>query len=163
MTDAHERARGLGDFLVESHDWLRKELAHLRKQVDALVEDDSAGPFHRLSGDLAQQMRQHCLEFCGALEEHHTGEDRGAFPMLAYQYPEIESELTRLGEEHKTVAKLQKKIERLVQDYVPGQTDPARLRAELERLSTDLEAHFEYEEKTVVDLLNAMGPAPDIP
>lgn len=163
MSDAQERARGLGDFLVESHDWLRTELAHLRDQMDELVENDGAGPVHRLPGDLAQQLRQHCLEFCGALEEHHTGEDRGAFPMLASRYPEIEPELTRLGEEHKVVAELHKKIARLVQDYVPGQTDPTRLRAELERLAGDLEAHFEYEEKTVVDLLNALGPAPSIP
>lgn len=128
-----------------------------------LLTGNGDGPLNRLPASLAQQMREHCLAFCGALEEHHTGEDRGAFPMLAYQYPEIEPELTKLGEEHKVVATLQKKIVRLIQDYVPGETDLTHLHTELERLSTTLEAHFEYEEKTVVDLLNRVGPAPDIP
>ncbi|WP_116041262.1 hemerythrin domain-containing protein [Amycolatopsis palatopharyngis] len=163
MSETADRGRGLGDFLVESHDWLRKELVDLRRQVDELVTGSDDGTLEQLPADLGQQMRMHCLEFCGAVTEHHSGEDRGAFPMLAYSYPELEPELIKLGEEHKVVAKLQEEIRQLVEEYVPGETDPTRLRHELSRLSDDLEAHFEYEEKTVVDLLNTMGPAPDIP
>ncbi|WP_240687075.1 nitroreductase/quinone reductase family protein [Amycolatopsis suaedae] len=146
------RVRGLGDFLREAHDWLRAELAELRREADRAV--DGAG--------LRQQLRLHCREFCGALEQHHTGEDRGAFPMLAAAHPELEPELTRLGEEHKVVAALQADIRRLTEEYVPGQSDPHRLRAELNRLADELEAHFDYEERTVLGRLNAMGPAPDL-
>ncbi|WP_158896216.1 nitroreductase/quinone reductase family protein [Amycolatopsis anabasis] len=159
-----DRVTGLGDFLVESHDWLRHELGELRRQLDALAEGraDSA-TLERPSPDLAQQLRTHCLEFCGALEQHHTGEDQGAFPMLAQQYPELAEDLTKLGEEHKTVARLRRRIQQLVDDYVPGESDPSTIRDELEHLAAKLETHFEYEEKTVVNALNSLGPAPTRP
>ncbi|GAB3493318.1 nitroreductase/quinone reductase family protein [Amycolatopsis cihanbeyliensis] len=156
-----DRARGLGDFLVEGHEWLRAELAELRRQVDR-PSYGGADPAEPATPDLGQQLRAHCREFCGALVEHHTGEDRGAFPMLAQRFPALAPALTELAAEHETVARLQAEIRRLVEDHVPGEDDPVRLRDELDRLAADLEAHFAYEEKTVVTALNALGPAPDV-
>lgn len=158
-----DRVKGLGDFLIEVHDWLRKDLIELRSQLDQIIHGsaDSAA-LERTRPDLAQEMRTHCLTFCGALERHHTGEDMGAFPMLAQRFPALAPALTKLGEEHTVVAGLQKEIQSLVDGYVPGESDPTRLRDDLERLASELEAHFAYEEKTVFDALNATGPAPDI-
>ncbi|MEV6226257.1 nitroreductase/quinone reductase family protein [Saccharopolyspora shandongensis] len=159
-----DRVRGLGDFLVEGHDWLRKELTELRAQVDEIIAGDADGAaLERAKPGLAEQMRAHCLEFCAAVKEHHTGEDMGAFPMLAQQYPELAPDLEKLGEEHKVVARLQDEIRQLVEGYVPGKSDPVQLRERLEVLASDLEEHFAYEERTVVDALNKMGPAPNIP
>ncbi|SDN47500.1 nitroreductase/quinone reductase family protein [Allokutzneria albata] len=146
-------AGGLGGFLVEVHDWLRAELATLLDEVDEIV----AG---RASGDLVVQLRAHCLEFCGALSKHHTGEDHGAFPMLAQRFPALAPALEKLGDDHKTVARLQEEITSLVEGYTPGESDPVRLREELSTLTALLEAHFAYEEKTVVTALNALSPAP---
>lgn len=151
--------RGMGDFLVESHDWLRTELADLRRQVDGLT---GGGALTRPAPDLGSQLRAHCVEFCAALQQHHTGEDMGAFPMLAERFPALAPVLATLGEEHKVVSRLREEIEQLVDDYEPGRTDPALLRAELDRLTAELEAHFRYEEQAVVTALNSMGPAPDI-
>lgn len=134
-------ARGLGDFLVESHDWLRQDLAELRRQAS-------------LPNPELPTVRKHCLDFCAALTQHHTGEDRGAFPMLAQRFPALAPVLTRLGEEHQVVAQLQEELRALVEGYEPG------LRAELESLATRLEKHFRYEEQTVVAALNTLGPAP---
>lgn len=133
--------RGLGDFLVESHDWLRQDLAELRREADR--------PNPQLP-----EVRKHCLDFCAALTQHHTGEDRGAFPLLAQRFPGLAPVLHRLGEEHQVVAHLQQELRALVADYQPG------LRAELESLATRLENHFRYEEQTIVDALNTLGPAP---
>ena len=154
-------ARGMGDFLVESHDWLRNELADLRRQVDAITADGTDG-LRAGKPDLGQQMRTHCLEFCAALKQHHTGEDMGAFPMLADRYPGLAPVLIKLGEEHKVVARLQEELRLLVDHYEPGRTDPTALKADLERLAGQLEEHFRYEEQTVITALNAIGPAPDI-
>ncbi|SDX61048.1 Hemerythrin HHE cation binding domain-containing protein [Amycolatopsis xylanica] len=149
-----DRVRGMGDFLVEVHTWLRGELDGLLTQVDA-VADGRAEATLSLSADL----RAHCLSFCGALTKHHTGEDMGAFPMLARQFPEMAPALHKLGEEHAAVSALQKEIQRLVDSYVPGATDPRDLRTNLRELATKLEAHFDYEERTVVAALNTT-PAP---
>ncbi|WP_020670119.1 nitroreductase/quinone reductase family protein [Amycolatopsis nigrescens] len=151
-----DRVRGLGDFLVESHDWLRQELTDLRRQLNA---DPAA--IERTPPGLAQELRTHCLTFCEALKEHHTGEELGAFPMLAQRFPALAPALAKLSEEHAVVARLQAEIQRLVDGYRPGESDPAALRAELDRLAAELEAHFAWEERTVVTALNAMGPAPE--
>ncbi|WP_420807915.1 nitroreductase/quinone reductase family protein [Amycolatopsis antarctica] len=158
-----ERLRGLGDFLVEGHDWLRRELAELRGQVGRIADGHAApGALERIPPGAAHRLRTHCLEFCSALEQHHIGEDMGAFPMLAQRFPALAPDLRRLGAEHAVVADLRERIGVLVESYVPGESDPVVLRGELERLADRLEAHFDYEERTVVTALNAVGPAPDI-
>ena len=142
--------RGLGDFLVESHDWLRTELDSLRRQVD------------QGDGTLTVAMRRQCAEFCAGLETHHAGEDRGAFPMLAQRFPGLAPMLTRLGEEHRVVARLQGELRTLVDAYEPGHTDAVRFKQELESLAARLEEHFREEERTVVSALNSVGPAPEL-
>ncbi|MFI7706127.1 nitroreductase/quinone reductase family protein [Nonomuraea sp. NPDC049480] len=154
-----ERVKGMGDWIVEVHDWLRKELETLRAQADQAIEG-GVDTIERTPPDLAQQMRTHCLDFCGALKKHHGGEDMAMFPMLAKQFPALAPALAQLGEEHKVVARLQDDIQRLVDGFVPGETDSVQLRADLERLTNQLESHFRYEEETIVTALNATAPAP---
>jgi deazaflavin-dependent oxidoreductase (nitroreductase family) len=162
-----ERVKGMGDWIVEVHDWLRKELGTLRAQADQAIDggvdtiEGGVGTIERTPPDLVQQMRTHCLNFCGALKKHHGGEDMAVFPMLAKQFPALAPALVRLGEEHKVVARLQDDIQQLVDGFVPGETDPVRLRADLERLADQLESHFRYEEETIVTALNATAPAPE--
>jgi deazaflavin-dependent oxidoreductase (nitroreductase family) len=156
-----ERVKGMGDWLVEVHDWLRKELVELRRQVDeAFSAGDGITP--RLPElQLEEQMRAHCLSFCGALNRHHVGEDAAVFPTLARQFPALRPALEKLAEEHKVVARLSGEIQRLVGDYDPATGDPQRLLDELDRLTAELDAHFRYEEGSIVQALNATGPAPD--
>jgi hypothetical protein len=82
--------------------------------------------------------------------------------MVARQFPALAAALTKLGEEHAVVARLQEDIQQLADGYVPGESDPTRLRDDLERLASDLEAHFAYEEKTIVMALNAIAAAPAV-
>ncbi|MFD3706202.1 nitroreductase/quinone reductase family protein [Nocardia sp. NPDC058658] len=160
--DGVDRVRGLGDFIVESHDWLRRELRDLLDQVTRTVEDGAElGVVAAPKPDLAHQLRTHCLDFCGALKQHHRGESMGAFPMLAQRFPGLRPVLEKLGEEHKTVAALQERIELAVQEYRPGESDPRALLAELTDLAGQLESHFAFEEQSIVTALNALGPAPD--
>jgi deazaflavin-dependent oxidoreductase (nitroreductase family) len=154
-----ERVKGMGDWITEVHAWLREELEMLRTQAEQMIEG-SVDTIERTPPDLAQQMRTHCLSFCGALKKHHGGEDMAMFPMLAKQFPALAPALAQLGEEHKVVAGLQDAIQELVDGFFPGESDPVHLRAELERLANQLESHFRYEEDTIVTALNATGPAP---
>ncbi len=150
-----DRVRGMGDFVVEVHDWLRGELKTLRAGVDEIV----AGRADSLA--MRKDLRTQCVAFCEALTRHHTGEDVGTFPMLAQRFPALAPMLTKLGEDHVVVAELQKRIRALVEGYVHGESDPVRLRDDFEVLANKLEAHFAYEEKTVVAALNVTAPAPD--
>ncbi|MER6942607.1 hemerythrin domain-containing protein [Nonomuraea sp. NPDC000554] len=126
-----ERVRAFGDELVAVHDWFRAELARLR----------TGEP---LSGEL----RAHCVTFCERLSFHHSGEDRVAFPHLEERFPELKAALDRLRAEHVVVAGL---VERLAN---------AGTRDELDRLSAELEAHFDYEEKQLVPVLNSLDGVP---
>jgi deazaflavin-dependent oxidoreductase (nitroreductase family) len=155
-----ERVKGMGDWIVEVHDWLRKELETLRAQANQAIEG-GMDTIERTPPDLAQQMRTHCLNFCGALKKHHSGEDMAMFPMLAKQFPALAPALAQLGEEHTLVARLQDDIQRLDDSFVPGETDSVQLRADLEQLANQLESHFRYEEETIVTALNATAPAPE--
>ncbi|UMP07470.1 nitroreductase/quinone reductase family protein [Amycolatopsis sp. EV170708-02-1] len=143
-----DRVRGLGSFLVEVHDWLRDELRTLR----AGVEDIVAGRADALV--MEKSLKAHCVSFCEALTKHHTGEDMGAFPLLAQRFPALAPVLTELGEDHVVVAAAQKRIRALVEGYVHGESDPVRLRDEFDALAGRLEAHFAYEERSVVAALN---------
>lgn len=132
-----DAVRRMGDWLVEVHDWLRAELRDLRD-----------GGSQRLS--------TRCSGFCTALTRHHSGEGAAIFPLLATRFPALAPTLAKLGEDHVVVARLQEEIQRLVDE----ETDPARLRAEFDRLASALDDHFAYEERTIVTALNALLPAP---
>ncbi|ANN15743.1 hemerythrin [Amycolatopsis orientalis] len=148
-----DRVRGMGDFVVEVHEWLRGELKTLRTGIDDVV----AGRTDSLS--MGKTLRAHCVSFCEALTEHHTGEDMGAFPMLAQRFPVLAPTLTKLGEDHVVVATLQKRIRDLVEGYVHGESDPVRLRDDFDALASTLEAHFAAEEEAIVTALNVTVPS----
>ncbi|MET0426172.1 MAG: nitroreductase/quinone reductase family protein [Actinoplanes sp.] len=135
-TSAVTWSRGLGDFLAEAHAWLRGDLDRLRRQV--------------ADGEQPSPVRQHCLDFCSALDRHHTGEGRGAFPMLAQRFPALAPVLERLGEEHRQLRQRLLELE---------QSDPDL--DKLDELADQLDAHFRYEERTIVAALNTLGPAPE--
>lgn len=150
--------RGMGDFIVESHDWLRRELAHLRGHLEA--------PELSLRPDLAEfdeQLRNHCMQFCGALDEHHAGEDRGAFPVLAERFPGLASTLQKLVGEHARIAALNRSLRELLERFDAGASSTDTVRRELDRIASELEEHFDFEERNLTSALNALGPAPNIP
>ncbi|MEV6346417.1 nitroreductase/quinone reductase family protein [Actinoplanes sp. NPDC051851] len=153
------RLRGIGAELQEVHDWLRKEMAELRDQVDDyLAGRTSAIRTPQSPEDPATALRTHCMTFCQALNVHHTGEDDHAFPVLQQRFPALTPILDDLRAEHVVVARINKQIEALVTDV--DSWDGETLRAELDRLTTELETHLKYEEETLSAALNAMGPAP---
>lgn len=127
-----------GEAIKVVHDAFRRELALIRKEM-------AAG-----NGTLGAQLRVNCLTFCQGLHNHHTGEDTMMFPFLADRHPEANPVLRRLGEEHEQIAVLVAELRRAL-----ATEDPTAARAEVERLTLDLEAHLTYEEQELVPLLDA--------
>ncbi|RVW01858.1 nitroreductase/quinone reductase family protein [Rhodococcus spongiicola] len=159
--DGLERVQGMGDFLKEVHQWLSAELDVILAQVDTLIATaDTKTPVTLPPRTLHAQMRERCVAFCGALERHHTGEDFGAFPMLAETFPALAPTLERLRAEHVVVAEINASISDLLDGYTPGASDPRELRVKLRRLVARLREHFAFEEATLLDALNAVADAP---
>ncbi|MER6397651.1 nitroreductase/quinone reductase family protein [Kitasatospora sp. NPDC059973] len=135
--------------LLEVHTWLRAQLRHVRAETEAHF---AAGP----AGDgrppgLGLQIRQHCLALCAGLTHHHTGEDAAIFPALARSHPHLRETLARLGEEHRSVGRIKDGLVKLLAGI--GVAEPERFRAELARMSAELEAHLDHEERELLPVL----------
>ncbi|MBO8199576.1 nitroreductase family deazaflavin-dependent oxidoreductase [Streptomyces smyrnaeus] len=144
---------GLVDKLLEVHTWLREQLRHVAAEAEAHFAARS-----RAQGapppSLGLQIRQHCLAFCESLHIHHTSEDQAAFPALARSHPDLAPALERLRAEHGTVDRIRRELESLLADLTTA--DPDRFRAELARMTAELEAHLDYEEEVLIPPLSAM-------
>ncbi|MFI6843941.1 nitroreductase/quinone reductase family protein [Kitasatospora sp. NPDC050467] len=139
----------LADKLLEVHTWLRAQLRHVRAETEAHF---AAGP----AGDgrppgLGLQIRQHCLALCEGLTHHHTGEQAAIFPALARSHPQLRGTLARLGEEHRSVGRIKDELVGLLAGI--GVAEPERFRAELARMSAELEAHLDHEEQELLPVL----------
>ncbi|MEU4340400.1 nitroreductase/quinone reductase family protein [Nocardia sp. NPDC023852] len=147
-----QRAAAIGDHLRQVHAQLRRDLATVRAGLDR----HSNAPDAVAKPTLPQELRTHCAAFCSALHEHHTSED-GVFPALVRLHPELAPVVDRLQREHGVVATALTELRELLDTGESG--DAARLRTEFDRLATELENHFSYEEDTLVETLNAADPA----
>ncbi|MFI5613175.1 hemerythrin domain-containing protein [Amycolatopsis sp. NPDC051903] len=90
-----ERLVAFGAELIEIHRRLREQLAALRGDVVSYLKGEGGRP---------RELKAHCLAFCSALGAHHTGEDAGAFPVLAGRFPELRPLIGKLEEDHQLVA-----------------------------------------------------------
>jgi deazaflavin-dependent oxidoreductase (nitroreductase family) len=127
-----------GAYLKLVHDNFRHELALIRKELSTPGRPG-----------LGVQLRIDCLTLCQGLHHHHTGEDTMMFPGLAERHPSLAPTSERLAKEHERIAVL---LEELRQ-ALSGE-DPLRVRAGIERLVNELEAHLTYEEEQLIPLLD---------
>jgi deazaflavin-dependent oxidoreductase (nitroreductase family) len=134
----------MGAALKRVHDAFRRELALIRKEIA------TSGP------RLGAQLRVNCLTVCQGLHFHHTSEDRGMFPALAAQHPELAPTIERLGVEHEKIAAL---LADLQQAIATDTAQPHVVLAEVERLTEELERHLTYEEEQLIPILDAATPS----
>lgn len=147
----------LAEKLFEVHGWLRGQLDRVRDEAEAYLAE------HAGTGDpvgLNLQIRQHCLAFCESLHFHHSGED-GVFSNLVQGYPHLREPVERLIAEHRVVDRIRGELERLLDDLATA--DPDRFRAELDRMSRELNAHLDFEEESLIPVLSQIPFPPPIP
>ncbi|MFC8300044.1 hemerythrin domain-containing protein [Micromonospora orduensis] len=148
-----DRLAAVGNQMIEIHLWLGAELTRLRESLDDPDPDTDTGGTGR-----SRDLRAHCLSFCAALGRHHTGEDDGAFRLLADQVPELRPVIANLITDHEVVAGILHRVETLL--GTDASMPAAQVRAELDGLAALLESHFRYEEKRLVTALNALSGQP---
>ncbi|MCX4990063.1 MULTISPECIES: nitroreductase/quinone reductase family protein [unclassified Streptomyces] len=136
-------AGSMAEALKVVHDAFRRELVLIRKEV---TEQGTAS--------LGAQLRVNCLTLCQGLHNHHTGEELGIFPMLAGHRPEAAPVLDRLRHEHERIAELLDELRRVV---AAEDADAGRVLSEVDRLTSELEAHLTYEEEQLIPLLDPAG------
>ncbi|WP_449289399.1 nitroreductase/quinone reductase family protein [Nocardiopsis chromatogenes] len=130
-----------GDFLVAVHNAFRRELELIRDEVAATG-----------TAALGAQLRINCLMVCQGLRHHHAQEDEGVLPAVAAARPDLAPVVERLSSEHARVAEL---LAALHERVSGGDPDTAAVLADVDRLTADLLAHLDYEERELVPLLNA--------
>ncbi|WP_158843788.1 nitroreductase/quinone reductase family protein [Saccharothrix deserti] len=131
-------ASGMGAALKLVHDAFRRELATIRREVAAS------------GASLGAQLKVNCLTACQGLRFHHTAEDGGVFPMLRDRFPELAPTLDRLDEEHESIAAILTGLQQAL-----DRNDASTLRADVDRLIGELEAHLTYEEEQLIPFLDA--------
>ncbi|MCA2214311.1 nitroreductase/quinone reductase family protein [Jidongwangia harbinensis] len=135
-------ATTMGEGLRLIHDAFRRELGRIR------VEVAGSGPV------LGAQLRINCLTVCGGLHAHHTMEDRALFGRLGGERPDLAPVLDRLRGEHDAIAALVARLQRVLGDSGVGRAD---LRAEVDRLATEVERHLDYEEEALIPVLDGVS------
>ncbi len=141
---ADDRTRALGRELRALHARIRELLEDARDGLDA-----TAGAVSVTDDPLAR-----CRRFCLVLDAHHTAEDEALFPWVVAARPELVGVVRRLEEDHRAIATLLADLRR---DLDEGATGVVVVR-HLEGLAAVMENHFRYEERELVDLLEAAGP-----
>ncbi len=128
-----------GGMLRLIHEAFRREIGLIR------VEVAGAGPV------LGAQLRTNCLTLCAGLHGHHEREDAGMLPGVREQRPDLAPVLDRLRDEHRAIAGL---LDRLQDALGDPDLDRAALRAEVDRLATELDGHLAYEEEHLIPALD---------
>ncbi|RSN66177.1 hypothetical protein DMH01_04645 [Amycolatopsis sp. WAC 04182] len=140
------RGRAIADQLLVHHAELRKTLAAARAELDGAPVADRP--------DLRRELLGHCVTFCNDLSMHHLRED-GAFTAIEKAHPGLAPALKRLRQEHETVSRALRDLDRLLRGE--GTIERAALREEFERVVNGLEEHFAYEEANLLPALRGDG------
>lgn len=132
-----------GEELRTVHRRLREAL----RDVRAAAEADA--PVAPLSSDLLL----FCSGFCDALTRHHEGEDRELFPAIAAAHPELRATLRKLEQDHSMIGSLVAALQAATERRMPR----AAIDAHLDGLAAIMESHFQYEERELLAVLDALG------
>jgi deazaflavin-dependent oxidoreductase (nitroreductase family) len=125
------------------HAAFRRELALVRREVS------EAGP------TLGAQLRINCLTLCRGLSHHHHAEDAELFPLIDTHQPQLAHAMRQLRQQHEHIATL---LERLQQVITAGNADRATIIAQVEHLVDEVEAHLDYEEETLLPVVDTLTP-----
>ncbi|MGW4465746.1 hemerythrin domain-containing protein [Micromonospora sp. NPDC004704] len=161
---APRQAKAPGEHLVEELRWihgvLRRDLNQLRKLADQIGRGAAPDRVRSTVRSLQTrgplwQLRTNCLSYCRLVHSHHGNEDVRLFPALRRSNPALVPAVKRLEADHRRISDLLDQVEALA-DLLRGDDRPEtrkRLIAALEAVGTELLAHLDLEEKTVIPTL----------
>jgi hypothetical protein len=138
----HERITAFGRELRLVHQRLRDALQIARESVEDGVAPKS----------VSRDLQLFCRGFCLALDGHHRSEDRSLFPLVLQRHPELAPVVAKLSQDHSMLSHL---IQELDHTLRTAPEEQALLR-HLDGIEAVMETHFGYEERQLVDVLDAL-------
>lgn len=102
-------------------------------------------------GTADRDLLLYCHGFCTTLTGHHEGEHRELFPAIAATHPELRATLRNLEHDHALIAQLLGDLQAATRA-----ADPSALRPHLDGIAAIMESHFQYEERQLLAVLDAL-------
>ncbi|GAB3536141.1 hypothetical protein GCM10027403_15870 [Arthrobacter tecti] len=136
----HERLTAWGNELQEVHHRLRQALAVVRESVESDAPPESS-----------RDLLLYCRGFCIALAGHHRSEDSSLFPKITEVRPDLAPVIAKLSQDHSMIEYLIGGLEHALET---GASTDEKLR-HLDGIEAVMETHFRYEERQLIDVLNA--------
>lgn len=141
--DEKTRLIAWGNELRAVHQRLRDALRVTQSTLDTGPPDEPA----------RRELLLFCHGFCTALTGHHQGEDRELFPTIAAEHPELRETLRKLEQDHAMIVGLLDSLQAATERDDPLE----RLGPHLEGIAAIMESHFQYEERQLLTILDAMA------
>lgn len=145
------------------HDMIRRDLRTVRQLAADVASGLPASQIQAGVRSLAAsgplwQLKINCLQYCRFVHSHHHAESIMLFPGLRRANPALSPVVDKLEADHLSISGLLDEVGEAAQKLSSGE-DPAvreRLIQALQKLSTDLLAHLQYEEENISDTLRAL-------
>lgn len=93
-----------------------------------------------------------CRGFCTALSGHHKSEGAALFPSIVESRPDLEPVIAKLVQDHSMIDYLINELEHAL-DSGAGREEVLR---HIDGIEAVMETHFRYEERQLIDVLNAI-------
>jgi hypothetical protein len=146
--------------LIWVHDMIRRDLTTVRRMADDVTDGAPAAEITAGIRSLAANgplwhLKINCLRYCRFVHSHHSLESAMLFPELRRMNPALGPVVDRLEADHASVSVLLDDVGAAAQAL--GERDEPqareRLTGALQRLSTELLEHLDYEEEHISDTL----------
>lgn len=132
------------DRVVAWAEELRRVHARLRESLQLAYDGDS-------DLDTEKDLLLYCWGFCVALDGHHRAEDAALFPAIVAARPDLAKVIATLSHDHSMIEHL---IASLKQALEAG-VSPEEKRRHLDGIGAVMETHFRFEEKKLIEVLEA--------
>ncbi|WP_377639095.1 hemerythrin domain-containing protein [Oryzobacter terrae] len=156
-TAAAARVVAMGSELRRLHDRIRDVLDDALDAAREGSSDDGAdvARLRAAAATITDDLVTRCRAFCALLTGHHEAEDARLFPWLLRERPDLALVVERLEQDHAMIGTLLAGLADALERGAAGGV----LVGHLEGLDAILESHVRYEERELVAVLDALGPA----
>ena len=138
------RRSAVADRVVAWADELRRVHARLREALQLAHDGDS-------DLDTEKDLLLYCWGFCVALDGHHRAEDATLFPAIVAARPDLAKVIATLSQDHTMIEHLIGGLRTAMESGLSA----AEKRRHLDGIGAVMETHFRFEEKKLIEVLEA--------